>query len=100
MKYFFVEGILKKSPPIPENIMQDHINYSKKAMDNGLILMTATKSDMSGPFFIMKSKSFNEINDYLSCEPLNLYDIQDYKITEFKTHYCNKSLDTWFIEEN
>ena len=55
---------------------------------------------MSGPFFIMKSKSFNEINDYLSCEPLNLNDIQDYKITEFKTHYFNKSLDTWFIEEN
>ena len=27
-------------------------------------------------------------------------DIQDYKITEFKTHYFNKSLDTWFIEEN
>ena len=51
MKYFFVEGILKKSPPIPENIMQDHINYSKKAMDNGLILMTATKSDEWSIFY-------------------------------------------------
>ena len=93
MKYFFVEGILKKSPPIPENIMQDHINYSKKAMDNFREISNST-------IFIMKSKSFNEINDYLSCEPLNLNDIQDYKITEFKTHYFNKSLDTWFIEEN
>ncbi|WP_455537779.1 YciI family protein [Terrisporobacter sp.] len=98
MKYFFIEGTLKQSLPVPENIMQAHIAYSKKAMDNNLILMTATKTNQSGALFIMKAKSLKEIDDYLSNEPLKLNNIQNYKITQFKPSYFNKSLDKWFAE--
>lgn len=38
MKYFIIEGILKDKNPIDENTMKEHIAYSKKAMDEGLII--------------------------------------------------------------
>ena len=43
MKYFFVEGYLKKAPPVPEDIMKSHIAYSQKAMDDNLILMNKNR---------------------------------------------------------
>lgn len=98
MKYFFVEGTIKQSHPITEDIMQSHIAYSKKAMDSNLILMTATKANKSGALFIMKAKSTKEIDDYLHNEPLKLNNIQDYKVIQFKPSYFNKFLDKWFDE--
>ena len=98
MKYFFVEGYLKKAPPVPEDIMKSHIAYSQKAMDDNLILMTSIKTGQTGALFIMKANSSKKINDYLSNEPLKLNNIQDYKVIEFEPHYFNKSLDKWFID--
>ena len=54
MKYFIVEGIIKNSDLSNEAIMKEHMAYSKKAMDEGLILMSGLKSDISGGLFIMK----------------------------------------------
>lgn len=96
MKYFFVEGILKSQNPIDENIMKEHIAYSKGAMDKGLILMSGLKSDMSGGMFIMKSNSIEEVNKYLNNELFKLHGIQDYKVIEFSPHYYNQSPSEWF----
>lgn len=96
MKYFIVEGILKNPDKVDENIMKEHMAYTQKAMDNGLILTSGLKSDMSGGVFIMKSESIEIINDYLSNEPFKKYEIQDYKLIEFEPHYFNQSPSEWF----
>ncbi|MBM7834907.1 YciI family protein [Clostridium sardiniense] len=92
MKYFMVEGIIKNPDLINDDIMKEHMAYSQKAIDNGLILMSALKSNMSGGLFVMIADSIEKIDDYLSIEPLKVHGIQDYKIIEFTPHYFNQSL--------
>ena len=96
MKYFMVEGILKNPNKIDDTIMKEHMDYTQKAMDKGLILISALKSDMSGGLFVMKSESIERLNEYLSNEPFKTYGIQDYKIVEFDAHYFNQSPSEWF----
>lgn len=96
MKYFIVEGNLKSSDPIDDNIMKEHMDYSGKAMKEGSILMTGLKEDMSGVVFIMKAENPEKVDEYLSKEPLKIHDIQDYKVTEFCPHYFNESPKEWF----
>ncbi|MDU4118352.1 MAG: YciI family protein [Clostridium perfringens] len=91
MKYFIVEGILKDSDKINEDIMKEHMTYTQKAMDEGMILVSGLKSDMSGGIFIIKAESVEKLESYLSKEPFKLYGIQDYKFVEFNTHYFNPS---------
>ncbi|CEO21789.1 YciI family protein [Paraclostridium sordellii] len=96
MKYFIVEGILKSTNEIDKDTMTKHMNYSQKAMDEGLILMSGLKENMSGGIFIMKSDSIENIKEYLDNEPFKLEGIQDYKIIEFSPHYFNESPSEWF----
>lgn len=96
MKYFIVEGILKSTNEIDKDTMTKHVNYSQKAMDEGLILMSGLKENMSGGIFIMKSDSIENIKEYLDNEPFKLEGIQDYKIVEFSPHYFNESPSEWF----
>jgi len=96
MKYFIVEGIIKNPNPIDENTMKEHMAYTQKAMDDGMILMSGLKPDMSGGIFVIKSESIEKIEDYLSNEPFKIYGIQDYKYIEFEPHYFNQSPSEWF----
>ncbi len=96
MKYFIVEGRIIDSHLINDDIMKEHMAYTQKAMDKGLILMSGLKADMSGGIFVMKSESLEELEDYLSAEPFKLAGIQDYKAVEFSAHYCNQSPGEWF----
>lgn len=96
MKYFIVEGMIKNQNPVDENTMKEHMAYSQKAMDEGLILMSGLKSNMSGGVFIMKAESIEKVEDYLSQEPLKLSGIQDYRVIEFAPHYFNQSPSEWF----
>ena len=96
MKYFIVEGILKIKDEIDEDTMKKHMNYSQKAMDNGLILMSGLKENMSGGVFIMKAEDIEKVENYLSAEPLKLSGIQDYNVIEFLPHYFNQSPSEWF----
>ncbi|QYE98824.1 YciI family protein [Paraclostridium sordellii] len=96
MKYFIVEGILKSTNEIDKDTMTKHMNYSQKAMDERLILMSGLKENMSGGIFIMKSDSIENIKEYLDNEPFKLEGIQDYKIVEFSPHYFNESPSEWF----
>lgn len=95
MKYFIVEGILKSTNEIDKDTMTKHMNYSQKAMDEGIILMSGLKENMSGGIFIMKSDSIENIKEYLDNEPFKLEGIQDYKIVEFSPHYFNESPSEW-----
>lgn len=96
MKYFIVEGILKSTNEIDKDTMTKHMNYSQKSMDEGIILMSGLKENMSGGIFIMKSDSIENIKEYLDNEPFKLEGIQDYKIVEFSPHYFNESPGEWF----
>ncbi|EDT79159.1 hypothetical protein JJB46_06590 [Clostridium perfringens] len=96
MKYFIVEGILKDSDKINEDIMKEHMAYTQKAMDEGMILVSGLKSDMSGGIFVIKAESVEKLEAYLSKEPFKLYGIQDYKFVEFNAHYFNSSPSEWF----
>lgn len=96
MKFFIVEGIIKNLDFMNDNIMKIHKSYTQKAMDEGLILMSGLKEDMSGAVFIMKSDSIEKIDNYLSNEPFNVNNIQDYKVIEFSPHYFNQAPNKWF----
>ncbi len=96
MKYFIVEGIIKNQGQIDENIMKEHMAYTQKAMDKGLILMSGLKANMSGGLFVMKAESIEKVNDYLSAEPFKVSGIQDYHVIEFSPHYFNQSPSEWF----
>ena len=92
MKYFIVEGILKNTEKMNDEIMKEHMAYTSKAMESGLILISGLKEDMSGGIFFMKSESQEQIEDYLSNEPFKKYNIQEYKVTSFQPHYVNEDL--------
>lgn len=96
MRYFIVQGKIKNQDKMNDSIMKEHMAYSKKAMNNGLILMSGLKSDISCGVFIMKAESIEKVEIYLSNEPLKVNDIQDYSIVEFSPHYFNQSPNEWF----
>lgn len=96
MKYFIIEGTITNADLMNDDIMQEHMEYSQKAMDKGLILTSGLKEDMSGGLFVMKSESREIIDEYLVNEPLKLNGIQEYKVIEFSPHYFNKSSNEWF----
>lgn len=98
MKYFIIEGLLKNQDIMTDLIMKNHMDYTQKAINKKLILMSGLKSDMSGGLFIMKANSIEYVYDYLSNEPFKTNNIQDYTITEFSPHYFNESSNNWFNE--
>lgn len=98
MKYFIVEGVLKAADKINDDIMKEHMAYSGKAMEAGMILTSGLKADMSGGLFVMKAEALENIEAYLSKEPFKVSGIQDYTIIEFQPHYFNPSPDEWFTK--
>ncbi|WP_332856717.1 YciI family protein [Clostridium paraputrificum] len=96
MKYFIVEGMLKDSSLINDDIMKKHMAYTQKAMDKGLILMSGLKDDMSGGIFVMKAESIEEVEGDLSEEPFKVFGLQDYNVIEFSVHYFNQLPNEWF----
>ncbi len=96
MKYFIIEGCLQNTAKMNDCIMQEHMSYTQKAMEEGIIFMSGLKSDMSGGIFIMKAESIDKIKHYLINEPFKIHGIQDYKIIEFNPHYVHSSTYSWF----
>lgn len=97
MKYFIVEGIITNPSAMNESILEEHMEYTQKVMNQGLILMSTLKADMSGGLFIIKSESLEEVEDYLATEPFKVAGIQEYRVTEFSSpHYFNQSAIEWF----
>lgn len=95
MKYFIIEGQLKVQGPIDENIMNEHIVHSQKAIANGLTLMTGLKADISGGLSIMKADSIEEIKAYLESDPLKVSGVQEYVVKEFTPHFVQTESSEW-----
>lgn len=97
MKYFIVEGVIKNPSAMNESILKEHMEYNQKVMNQGLILMSTLKADMSGGLFIMKSESLEMVEKYLDAEPFKVAGIQEYSVIEFSSpHYFNQSSIEWF----
>ena len=94
MKYYMVEGIILDAGKMDDAIMKEHMAYTQKAMDSGMIFLSGLKTDMSGGIFLMKAEKPGEIESYLAAEPFKR--IQDYRWAEFDTHYIHPQPDQWF----
>ncbi|MBQ9013422.1 MAG: hypothetical protein IJ094_07720 [Bacilli bacterium] len=95
MKYFVVEGNLHVDK-IDDDLMQEHMAYTQKKIDEGVILTSGLKSDMSGGLFIIKSNSIENLSEYLDNEPFKKAGAQSYKVIEFTSHYINEKVKSWF----
>lgn len=96
MRYFMIEGTLIENPQISDELMQQHMNYTQKAMEQGKILFSGLKKSMDGALFVMKAESVEEIENYLNQEPFGQQKIQSYRIIEFDAHYVNETGAEWF----
>ena len=98
MKYFIVEGTINDAAGMNDEVMKEHMAYTQKAMDAGMILMSALKEDMSGGIFIIRAESVDEVERYLADEPMGRYGIQRYRIIGFMPPYVQSSPGGWFDE--
>lgn len=96
MKLFMVEGTILAADHMTDAMLKEHMAYTQKAMDRGMIFLSGLKKDNSGGIFLMKAETEKEIEEYLSGEPFKMYGVQDYKWVEFDAHYINPSPETWF----
>lgn len=76
--------------------MNAHIAHSQNAANAGLILVSGLKSDVSGGLSIMKANSIEEIEAYLSADPLKISGAQEYRVTEFTPHLIQPTASEWF----
>lgn len=100
MKYFIVEGTFKEKIPLGQDELQkaieDHLAFLQKGFDEGFILVSGPKVGVGGGIIIVKGQSLEEIENYISQDPLKISDVQEYKFLEFKLHSCQPMLNEWF----
>ena len=100
MRYFVVEGTFRDTITIDKSELQiaiaDHLVYLDKGFEEKFILASGPKASEGGGIIIIKGQSLEEIENYLSKDPLKVKGVQDYKIVEFKLHKCKTMLKEWF----
>ena len=96
MKYFLIEGIVNNPEKINDLIMNEHQNYTKKAMNDGLILISSLKSDMTVSVTIAKSINYDTIKLFYENEPFFKQGILTYNISELDIHYHCQDIKKWF----
>ena len=57
MKYYMVEGMILDADRMNDAIMKEHMAYTQKAMDSGMIFLSGLKTDRSGGAFLMKAEN-------------------------------------------
>jgi len=99
MNFFVIEGTFNNPIPVDEvtldKAIKDHLNHLKKGFDEGWILASGPKTNTGGGIIIMKANSLEEVENYLSIDPLKISNIQEYHIVEFKLHECQPMVKEW-----
>lgn len=98
MNYFMIEGTIQNAEHMSQEKLNEHMEYTQKAMDRGQILFSGLKTDNSGGIFAMKAESRQAVDDYLSAEPFHKSGIQTYNVTQFTPHYLNENADKWAMD--
>lgn len=96
MNYYMIEGVILNADRMNDELMQEHMIYTQKAMDEGMVFLSGLKSDMSGGLFLMKAETLEQIETYLANEPFHVNGIQDYRVIPFAYHYINADGLQWF----
>ena len=100
MKYFSIDATFTGNTSVSEDVFKkasaDHLDYLQKGFDEGFILFSGPKTNKEGGTFVIKGESLQEIENYIAGDPLKIFDIQSYKITEFKLHDCQTIVKEWF----
>lgn len=96
MKYFMIEGTIIHADKMHDAILKEHMAYTQKAMDAGMIFLSGLKDDASGAIFFMKAESAEIIQDYLDEEPFYRYGIQTYRTIPFTYHFIQEMGNDWF----
>lgn len=60
-----MEGTLLDISKMNEHVMRIHKAYTQKAMDDGMIFLTALEQDQSSTICIIKERSLDDIKLYL-----------------------------------
>lgn len=95
MRLYLVEGTITHADKMTDDIMSEHKKYTQKWMDEGKILLSSLKSDMSGGLFIAKVNDEAILQSFLDEEPFFCHDIQTYTIQPIDVHYMNEDLSNW-----
>ena len=93
MKYFLVEGNIIDAGRMTDGIMNEHMAYTRAAMERGMTFMSGLKADMGGGISIMRVEDADALQAYLDHEPLFVHGIQEYRVAEFDVHYINNAWD-------
>ena len=103
MKYFIIEGTSKTHTLVDKDTLdkalQEHLDFLQKGYDSGYILVAGPKADSGGGIIIMKAMDLEEIERFISNDPLYLADVQEYRIVEFNVHDCQSMVNGWFKSE-
>ena len=95
MRLYLVEGTIIHAENMTDAIMADHKRYTQKWMDEGNIVLSALKADMSGGLFIAKVADEAILQAFLDNEPFFCHDIQTYVVKPIDVHYLNENLSDW-----
>ena len=66
MKYFLVEGNIIDAGRMTDGIMNEHMAYTRAAMERGMTFMSGLKADMSGGISIMRVEDADALQAYLT----------------------------------
>lgn len=100
MNFFVIEGTFNNPIPVDkvtlDKALKDHLNYIRKGFDEGWILVSGSKIHAVGGIAFMKANSLDEVENYLSTDPLKVLNITEYSVVEFKPHECQPIVKEWF----
>ena len=97
MKYFLVEGIVENPQYMNDDLMKKHQNYIGQLMDEGKVLFSSLKEDMSSSITFIKEESRHRVESFYAKEPFFQSQIVRYKITELQLHYHYDRIHDWFL---
>jgi len=72
------------------------LNHLQKGFDEGRILVSGPKIHTGGGIIFVEANSLDEVENYLSIDPLKVSNIQEYCIVEFKLHEYQPIVKGWF----
>lgn len=95
MRLYLVEGQIAQADKMTEAILAEHKQYTQQWMDEGKILLSSLKADLSGGVFLAKVSEEAELQSFLANELFFCNGIQTYTVKPLDVHYLNEQLADW-----
>ena len=98
MKLFTIIMNFKETTPDKstlDKVMPEHLDYFKKALNAGKILISGPNALGNGGVIIMKATNLEEAKNFMSTEPLTVNGFTSYTMVEFEAMDYLPSLKDW-----